>query len=134
MKSAFENRAVEKDVKPGMIMYEAFCVGGGNASMGRKYIVTSFPYMHTHIGMFAKCITVYDDWDCHTTFSLRDHNMMGFNNYNFNAFFLTKEDAQAYIDEVNEDRLPLDMKKRWDEQVKRKQEYDDICDALDFDY
>lgn len=134
MKSAFEKRAVKKDVKPGAIMYEVFCVNGENAEMGSKMIVTGFPYMHRSIGLFAKCITLFDNWDCHTTFSLDDRSMNGRNGYNFHAFFLTKEDAQAYIDEVNEDRLPPDMKKQRYEQTKRKREFEECFADLYDDY
>ena len=77
MKSAFEKRAVKKDVKPGAIMYEVFCVNGEKAEMGNKIIVTGFPYMNRGIGLFAKCITLFDDWDCHTEFSLEDRSMNG---------------------------------------------------------
>lgn len=134
MKSAFEKRAVKKDVKPGAIMYEVFCVNGENAEMGSKMIVTGFPYMHRSIGLFAKCITLYEDWECHTEFSLDDRSMNGRNGYNFHAFFLTKEDAQAYIDEVNEDRLPPDMKERKEEQMKRKREFEECFGDLYDDY
>ncbi|UYL05638.1 hypothetical protein PMMJPKLI_00098 [Klebsiella phage KP13MC5-1] len=133
MKSAFEKRAVKKDVKPGAIMYEVFCVNGENAEMGSKMIVTGFPYIHRGIGLFAKCITLYKDWDCHTEFSLEDRSMNGYNGYNFHAFFLTKEDAQAYIDEVNEDRLPPDMKERRNEQIERKREFEECFGDL-YDY
>lgn len=131
MKSNFEKRAVKKDIKPGAILYEVFCVSGETAEMGIKHIVTGFPYQRKDNGLFFKCITVYRDWDCHSDLSLRDRNMNGRNNYNFHAMFLNKEDAQAYIDEVNEDRLSPDLKQRRDEQLKRKEEYD-MCFGDDY--
>lgn len=132
MKSNFEKRATEKDVKPGAILYEVFCIRGDEAEMGTKHIVTSFPYMHRGIGMFAKCIALYDKWDCHSNFSLKDRNMQGRNGYNFHAFFLTEKDAQAYIDEVNEDRLPSDLKALREEKRKRDDEFNECFGDFDF--
>lgn len=131
MKSNFEKRATEKDVKPGAILYEVFVINK-QAQMGTKTIVTGFPYMHRGIGMFAKCISLYEKWDCHSSFSLRDRNMQGRNGYNFHAFFLKEEDAQAYIDEVNEDRLPDELKALREEQLERKREFEEIFGDFDF--
>lgn len=129
MKSAFEKRAVKKDVKPGAIMYEVFCVNGEKAEMGSKMIVTGFPYMHRGIGLFAKCITMYNDWENHSHFSLMDRNVVGRNHYNFHALFRSEADAQAYVEQINNDKLPPDDKQesvkmtiRW----KRDREEDAI--------
>ncbi|UQJ95163.1 hypothetical protein IANJMKHF_00257 [Klebsiella phage CPRSA] len=75
--NAFEKRAQLKDIKPGAILYEVFSITGVKAEMGRKHIVTGFPYNHRGIGLFVNGITIYNDWENHSHFSLMDRNVVG---------------------------------------------------------
>lgn len=108
--NAFEKRAQLKDIKPGAVLYEVFSINGVKAEMGRKRIVTGFPYNNHGIGLFVKCITIYNDWENHSQCSLMDRNVLGRNHYNFHAFFLSKKDAQEYVDQINNDNLPPELR------------------------
>ncbi|ADJ55452.1 hypothetical protein Lw1_gp154 [Escherichia phage Lw1] len=108
--NAFEKRAQLKDIKPGAILYEVFSITGVKAEMGRKHIITGFPYNHRGIGLFVKCITIYNDWENHSRCSLMDRNVLGRNHYNFHAFFLSEKDAREYVDQINNDNLPLEIR------------------------
>lgn len=108
--NAFEKRAVLKDIKPGAILYEVISITGEKAQMGRKHIITGFPREHRGLGLFVNGITVYDDWENKGKFSLDDRNVTGRNHYNFHALFRSEADAQAYIEQINNDKLPPDDK------------------------
>lgn len=108
--NAFEKRAQLKDIKPGAILYEVFSINGVKAEMGPKKIITGLPFQHLSIGLFVDAITVYDDWEGRQHMSLMDHNVIGRNNYNFHALFLSKKDAQEYVEQINNDQLPPELR------------------------
>ncbi|QJI10829.1 hypothetical protein GuL6_158 [Buttiauxella phage vB_ButM_GuL6] len=108
--NAFEKRAQLKDIKPGAILYEVFSINGVKAEMGRKKIITGLPFQNLNIGLFVDAITVYDDWEGRQHMSLMDTNVIGRNNYNFHALFLSKQDAQEYVDQINNDQLPPELR------------------------
>lgn len=108
--NAFEKRAQLKDIKPGAVLYEVFSINGVKAEMGRKHIITGFPYNHRGIGLFVNGIVIYNDWENHSQFSLMDRNVVGRNGYNFHAFFLSEKDAKEYVDQINNDNLPPELR------------------------
>lgn len=108
--NAFEKRAQLKDIKPGAILYEVFSINGVKAEMGRKTIISGLPFQNRNIGLFVDAITVYDDWENRHHMSLMDRNVIGRNGYNFHAFFLSKKDAQEYVDQINNDQLPPELR------------------------
>lgn len=129
--NAFEKRAQLKDIKPGAILYEVFSITGVKAEMGRKHIVTGFPYNHRGIGLFVNGITIYNDWENHSHFSLMDRNVVGRNHYNFHALFRSEADAQAYVEQINNDKLPLDDKQESVEMTIRwKRDREEDADAI----
>lgn len=108
--NAFEKRAQLKDIKPGAVLYEVFSITGVKAEMGRKVIIAGFPFYHGNIGLFVDAIRVYPNMEYRNKMSLMDSNVVGRNHYNFHACFLSKKDAQEYVDQINNDNLPPEIR------------------------
>ena len=140
------------DIVPGRILYEVFCVDGGDTpSMLRKIIVTSHPVVDQHnIGLQFSSTDIWNTWEqknathfLNTYHIKNNYNEMFTTAHNLHRLFVSKEGAKKYMEECLSGKFTdLDDQVYYDSCTKEyKQErdlnlkaIDDLCDSIIFDH
>lgn len=100
-----------KDIKAGKVIYIAHPEYGIV-----KKVVTSKPYMNRNIGLFAKCVTQYDNFSVVTHFSLRDAGITEGDSYNGRRAFFKRKHAVAWAEKWAKDKSFIEQHARHEQQ------------------